>query len=168
MKTRIAISETLPLRQSAFTLLEVAAGTAVMAIVFVTIFSVMQMGLFMTTTSRENVRGTQIMLDKMEGIRLYSPTQLTNSGFLATAFTNWFCETNNIGLANVQGYGVMYTGAITIAPVIFATTYSSNMEQITVNVGWVSGGVGNMAHTRSMSTFYGIKGLYNYVWTNGH
>jgi len=139
-----------------------------MSVVFVSIFSIMTVGLFVSGSSRENLRATQIMLDKMEGIRLYSPAQLTNASFLLQTFTNWFCETNNIGLPNVQGYGVMYTGSITIAPVNFAASYSSNMHQVTVNVGWTSGGQGNMAHTRSMSTFYANQGLYNYVWTNNY
>ena len=143
-------------------------GAAVMTVVFVTIFGVMTMGMFISGTSRENLRATQIMVDKMEGIRLYSPTQLTNTTFLLQSFTNWFSETNNLGLPNVQGYGVMYTGTITIAPVSFTTSYSSNMQQVTVNIGWVSGGQGNIAHTRSMSTFYANQGLYNYVWTNNY
>jgi type II secretory pathway pseudopilin PulG len=155
-------------RESAFTLIEVLMGAAVMSVVFVTIFSIMTVGLSISGNSRENLRATQIMLNKMEGIRLYSPAQLTNTSFLLQTFTNWFSETNNIGLANVQGYGVMYTGSITIAPVNFATSYSSNMQQVTVNVGWVSGGQGNIAHTRSMSTFYANQGLYNYVWTNSY
>ena len=120
----------------------------------------------MSGTSRENVRATQIMLDKMEGVRLYSPTQLTNTTFLVPTFTNWFFETNNIGLASVQGYGVMYTGSIVISPVSFVTSYSSNIQQVTVSIGWVSGGIGNVTHTRSMATFYGNKGMYNYIWTN--
>lgn len=143
-------------------------GAAAMMVVFVTIFGVMTVCLFISSTSRENLRATQIMMDKMEGIRLYSPSQLTNTSFLLQSFTNWASETNNIGLPNVQGYGVMYTGTITIAPVSLATSYASNMHQVTVNVGWVSGGAGNMAHTRSMSTFYANQGLYNYVWTNNY
>ncbi len=143
-------------------------GAAAMMVVFVTIFGVMTVCLFISGTSRENLRATQIMLDKMEGIRLYSPSQLTNTGFLLQSFTNWASETNNIGLPNVQGYRVMYTGTISIAPVNFATSYTSNMHQVTVNIGWVSGGAGDIAHTRSMSTFYANQGLYNYVWTNNY
>jgi type II secretory pathway pseudopilin PulG len=150
MKIWVSINKTPLPRPSAFTLIEVLMGAAVMSVVFVSIFGVLTMGLFVSGTSRENLRATQIMLDKMEGLRLYSPTQLTNTMFLLQSFTNWFSETNNIA----------------IAPVSFAASYSSNMQQVTVNIGWVSGGQGNIAHTRSMSTFYANQGLYNYVWTN--
>jgi hypothetical protein len=168
MKLSLSNNKTSLPRDSAFTLVELLMGAAVMTVVFVTIFGVMTVCLFISGTSRENLRATQIMLDKMEGIRLYSPAQLTNTAFLLQAFTNWASETNNIGLPNVQGFGVMYTGTITIAPVNFATSYTSNMHQVTVNVGWVSGGAGNIAHTRSMSTYYANQGLYNYVWTNNY
>ena len=143
-------------------------GAAVMAVVFVSIFGILTAGLFLTGTSRENLRATQVMQGKMEGIRLFSPTQLTNTTILVQSFTNWFSETNNIGMPNVQGYGIMYTGSIVIAPLSFTTSYSSNMHQVTVNIGWVSSGQGNIAHTRSMSTFYANQGLYNYVWTNNY
>jgi hypothetical protein len=162
----MSINETPARCRLAYTLVEVLMGAAAMVIVFVTIFSVMTACLFMSGTSRENLRATQIMLDKMEGIRLYSPSQLTNTAFLLQSFTNWSSETNNIGMPNVQGYGVKYTGTLTIAPVGFTNSYTSNMHQVTVNLGWVSGGVGNLAHTRSMTTFYANQGLYNYVWTN--
>jgi type II secretory pathway pseudopilin PulG len=168
MKTRVSIHKTPSFRQSAFTLIEVMMGAAVMTVVFITIFGVMTTGLFISQTSRENLRATQIMVDKMEGIRLYSPTQITNSAFLLGSFTNWFCETNNIGMPNVQGYGVKYTGTITISNPPFSTSYSSNMQQVTVNIGWVSTGQGNIAHSRSMITFYANQGLYNYIWTNGY
>jgi Tfp pilus assembly protein PilV len=168
MKLSLSINKTPLPRESAFTLVEVLMGAAVMTVVFVTIFGVMTMCLFVSGTSRENLRATQIMLDKMEGIRLYSPAQLTNTAFLLQAFTNWSSETNNIGLPNVQGYGIMYTGTITIAPVNFATAYTSNMHQVTVNIGWISGGQGDIPHTRNMTTFYASQGLYNYVWTNNY
>ena len=168
MRISVSVNKSGRLRETAFSLIEVIMAAAVMAVVFVSIFAIMTIGLFISGTSRENLRATQVMLDKMEGLRLYSPTQLTNTTLLASSFTNWSCETNNIGMPNAQGYGVQYTGVITIAPVSFTTSYSSNMQEVTVNIGWVSGGQGNIAHTRSLSTFYANQGLYNYVWTNGH
>jgi type II secretory pathway pseudopilin PulG len=168
MKIAVSAKDAIEFRRSAFSLIEVMMGAAVMAVVFGSVFAILTMGLFMTTTSRENLRATRVMQDKMEGVRLFSPTQLTNTTILVQSFTNWFSETNNIGMASVQGYGIMYTGSIVIAPLSFTTSYSSNMQQVTVNIGWVSGGPGNMAHTRSMSTFYANQGLYNYVWTNNY
>src|SRR5579872_7207454 len=99
----------------AFSLIEVAVATAVVLVSFAGIFGVMTMGLSISQASRENLRATQIMLDKMEGVRLYSWSQLTNSSFLIPAFTNWFYETNNVGLSTATGYGIKYTGTVAVA-----------------------------------------------------
>src|SRR5882757_449500 len=79
---------------AAFTLIEVVVAVSVILITFVTIFSIMTMGLSITQLSREDLRATQIMLDKMEGVRLYNWDQLTNSSILQPSFSNWFFETN--------------------------------------------------------------------------
>src|SRR5579872_2835818 len=91
--------------RGAFTLLEVMVSVVVIVIAVVTIFLTMSMGFSMTEASRENLRATQIMLDKMEGIRLYNWSQVTNTGFITPAFTNWFFETNHIGQVNATGNG---------------------------------------------------------------
>ena len=165
-KTKVNVhSGPLP-RQPAFSLVEVLVGTCVMTIVFASIFATLTMSLSTTELSRENLRATQIMLDKMEVLRLYTPTQLTNTTLVVRTFTNWQCETNNIGMPDVQGYGVQYTGSIAITNAPFAASYSSNMQQVTVNLSWVSGGQDNFTHTRSVSTFYANQGLANYISTH--
>ncbi|HWF18970.1 MAG TPA: hypothetical protein VG754_06855, partial [Verrucomicrobiae bacterium] len=89
--------------RQAFTLIEVMVAVCVIIVAVTSIFASMSMGFSMTATSRENLRATQIMLDKVEGIRLYNWSQVTNSAYLIPAFTNWFYETNNIGDANATG-----------------------------------------------------------------
>ena len=81
----------------AFSLIECLVAISVIIISFLTIFGSITFGFTVTQLSRENLRATQILLDKMEGVRLYSWTQLTNSSFLTPVFTNWFYETNDIG-----------------------------------------------------------------------
>src|SRR5438270_649132 len=98
----------------AFSLIELCVAMSIILVTFVTIFASLTMGLSITQTSRENLRATQIMLDKMEGVRLYSWAQVTNSTFLVAPFTNWFFETNNIGLSVAAGNGVQYTGLVTV------------------------------------------------------
>jgi len=48
-----------------------------------------------------------------------------------------------------------------VANVPFSNSYSTNLKQITVTLGWVSG---NMPHTRSMQTYVGQAGMQNYVY----
>ena len=152
--------------REAFTLVEVMIAVLIMAIVFSAVFLSMSMGLSISQASRENLRATQIMMDKMEGVRLYSWTQLNNSSFLISTFTNQFYETNNIGLTTATGSGVIYTGAVAIAACSFSTSYSTNMRSVTVTIGWTSGRSGTTYHTRSMMTYVSMMGLQNYVYND--
>ena len=139
----------------------------VVMVVFVAVFGTMTMGLSTTQASRENLRATQIMLDKMEGIRLYNWTQLTNSSFLVSSFTNWFFETNNIGATSATGNGVMYTGSISVATSTnMPSVYSNAMRVVTVTVGWNSGNwlQSPITHTRSMATYVSQNGMQNYIF----
>jgi prepilin-type N-terminal cleavage/methylation domain-containing protein len=151
--------------QSAFTLIELVVAIAIILIVFVTIFATMTMGLSITQLSRENLRATQIMLDKMEGVRLYSWDQLTNGTILKTTFVNRFFETNNIETTYATGEGITYDGTLEIVPMgtNMSTTYSSQVRKVNVNVTWTSG---NIPRRRSMSTFVSRMGLQNYVYNH--
>ena len=53
--------------------------------------------LMTTNRCRENTRATQVLLDKMECLRLYQWQQLTNPAVLSTTFTNWTYEATNAG-----------------------------------------------------------------------
>src|SRR5258708_35373346 len=125
----------------AFSLIELVIGMAIILVVFITIYGSMTMGLSITQISRENLRATQIMLDKMEGGRLYRWDQLTNSTVLVPSFTNWFIETNNIGQSLAAGNGAQYTGIVQVAAVPMTPSYKDNMRMVTVMVGWTSGGI---------------------------
>lgn len=133
---------------------------AIMLVLFTSLFAGLTMGLSVTQMSRENLRATQIITDKLEGLRLYTWGQLTDPSYLNTSFANYFFETNNIQSTNSQGNGIIYTGTITVTNFPFATSYTTNCRLVTVTVGWSSGGVD---HSRSMVTVYSEKGLQNYV-----
>lgn len=156
--------------QRAFTLLEVMVSVVVIIVAVVTIFLSMSMGFAMTEASRENLRATQIMLDKMEGVRLYNWSQVTNTGFITPAFTNWFFETNHIGQFNAAGNGVAYTGLVQVVSVPFTNSYSAAMVEVDVILGWDTSGsgwvTGTKHHTRSMSTYVALAGMQNYIFNS--
>jgi Tfp pilus assembly protein PilV len=156
--------------QQAFTLIEVMVAVCVIVVAVTTIFASMTLGFSMTESSRENLRATQIMLDKMEGVRLYNWSQVTNSAYLIPAFTNWFYETNNIGEENAAGNGVQYTGLVHVVSVPFTNAYSANMVEVDVLIGWISSGNGwygaNNVHTRTMSTYVSMNGMQNYIYNS--
>lgn len=150
----------------AFTLVEVLIAVGVTLITFVSVFGGISLGISLNELARENMRATQIMVDKMEGVRLYNWSQLTTGNFLSTTFTNWFYDTNNIGLVTAQGNGVKYVGTVSVTPFPYATPYSSSMVKFTVSISWTTAFKTNMVRTRSMSTYVSQSGLQNYVYND--
>ena len=114
------------------TLIELMIGLSIFGILFISLYGGISSGVGIIRTARENLRATQVMLEKMETIRLYSWDQLNQSGFIPTTFTSpyWPAETNS---------GLQYQGTLTITNVSFNEAYSSDMRQVTVTVSWYSG-----------------------------
>jgi hypothetical protein len=114
-------------------------------------------GVLILKLVRENQRATQILIEKVETIRLYSWTQVNTSGFIPSSFTEYFDPQAAQG-----SEGVVYNGAISIGNVPFSTGYSADMKQIQVTLTWSSSDQIN--HTRSTSTFIAKDGIQNYVY----
>ena len=139
------------------TLIEVVVAITILAVMGGGIISSINYGLFMMRLARENARATQIMLEKLETIRLYNWTEVTNAGFVPTTFTDVY---DPQGATNLQG--AVYNGTMTISNVNFSASYSTNMRQFTVTLQWVT--AGRINHNRSMSTYVAQNGLQNYVY----
>jgi hypothetical protein len=146
----------------AWTLAEVAVGSALLAIVFVALYGGMSQSFSLTQCSRENLRATQILLERMEGIRLYNWNQLVYSNWVPAAFTNWYYPLANPG----ESAGIPYTGTMTLTlnpSLTPATTYGDKMCAVSTTVNWVSAGV---PRTRSLTTYVARNGIQNYVYNN--
>ncbi len=138
----------------AMTLIETMIGMAIFGILFISLYAGISSGLAIIRTARENLRATQVMLEKMETIRLYSWDQVTQSGFVPTSFTAPFWPADG-------GSGLQYQGTLTITNVSFTESYSTNMRQVVVSVRWNSG---NIVHRREMRTMVSRHGLQNYIY----
>jgi hypothetical protein len=152
MKTN---SENLRDRTLGFAISEALVATAVIGIVFVSLYTAISSGLGFVQMSRENLRGTQILQEKMETIRLYTWDQITTPGFIPTNFVDYFIATTN------TSRGLTYTGQVTIAAAPVTEAYSNDLKQVTINLSWKSGRV---VRARQMSTFVGRYGLQNYIY----
>jgi len=119
----------------------------------------MSSGYTFTQVAREDLRATQIMLEKMEVIRLYSWDQINGSNGYAipTTFTNTYYPPG-IGTSP----GLTYNGTLAILPVSFTNAeYATNMCQIQVSVSWPSG---KTTRTRTMNTYVGQYGMQSYIY----
>ena len=140
----------------AFTLVETIIASAVMGTVLVSIYGGITAGFALTQSARENLRATQIMVEKFETIRLYTWDQINTSGFIPVTFTNYYFEgqgsTNN---------GFPYVGTVSITNTTLTSSYADNMKMVTIQLTWSPG---NFQRTRVMSSFVARNGLQTYVY----
>src|SRR5207253_9804315 len=83
---------------SAFTLAEVMVSAAVLGIGLVSLYGGFSSGFAIVRLNRENLRGTQILEEKMDMIRLYNWDQVINQpaiNYLPANFTAPFYATNS-------------------------------------------------------------------------
>src|SRR5215831_4668811 len=121
------------LRKLAYTLVEVVICVALMVICFVSLYGGMSTGFALTQGSRENLRATQIMLEYMEGIRLFNWNQLLYSNWIPSTFTNYYYPLAAPG----ESQGIPFYGTVTVTPnpALNPTAwYSTNMAAVTVGV----------------------------------
>jgi type II secretory pathway pseudopilin PulG len=148
-------------RQQAWTMAEVMVTVVVVAIVFVSLFAGFGYGFSTIRATREDLRATQILTQKIEGIRLCTWDQLNNQ-----------CPTNfqdsYVALGSTNS-GLTYYGTIskTRNPNL-PVGYRTNVLLVTVTVTWTTPAAGAhdpaISHTRSMQTQSALYGLQNYLY----
>jgi type II secretory pathway pseudopilin PulG len=152
--------------QRAFTLVEAMCAAAIAAIIVLALFSGLSSGFTLTQMERENLRATQIALARVEGLRLYawSSNQLFSPQMLPNTFTDYYYPS---GLGGFSSNNTMYTGSVTIANVTLnpSASYSTNMQEIIVKVGWKDVFYGRTnTHVRTFNTYVARYGIQNYVY----
>lgn len=163
-----------------YTLVEIVIAIVLLSVVVGALYSGMVYGMRQTQYSRENVRATQVMVEKLEQLRLYPAYKLTSyfdpddgedpmDPFDAedphraeddeavfnvpTTFTVPFKP----GATNAGD--LIFTGTFTIATnVSFAEPYKNDMVLVTVGLTWNSRG---RLQTRQMQTYFAKYGMQN-------
>jgi prepilin-type N-terminal cleavage/methylation domain-containing protein len=148
-----------------YTLSEVMVGAAVFGIVATTLCAGFNSGFCLIQSTRENLRATQIMLQKMEAVRLFTWSQVGDTtNYLKSTFTEVY---DPMGAAKNCG-GPQYTGTVTASvPAVGALpeAYRTNMRTITVSVSWTTySGTKATKHQREMQTRVARNGMQNYIW----
>ena len=143
--------------ESGMTLVDVVMAVAVLGIMASGIFGSFRYGFFTLQLVRENQRATQIILEKVETIRLYNWDQIqpTNS-FIPATFTDVYDPQAATG-----AQGTTYTGTVTVAHCPLVTSYAANLRQLTVTLNWTTR---DIPHTRSLTTYIAKDGIQNYVY----
>src|SRR6185312_482130 len=131
-----------------FSLVEVMMAALIGAVIFIALFSGMTQGFNIVQHQRNGLRATEIIVNKIEGIRLCAwgstatNSQLFNTAIIPTTFTDYFYP---LGLGSFPASNVVYNGTINIQGTNFtfydfngtnttAPTYRTNMAQVVVMV----------------------------------
>jgi prepilin-type N-terminal cleavage/methylation domain-containing protein len=135
----------------AFTLVEVTISMGLLGLVLSILYNGITAGFFTVRMGRENLRATQILLEKAETLRLYSWAQITNKAYIKTNFSAPF-DPNS-----VSGKGCVYSGTIEIVPAALDTDYTADMRLVTIRVNWKTGGLNRTREFRSFVSRYGMQ-----------
>src|SRR5262245_26174733 len=93
-----------------FSLIEMMVAVAVIGVVAIGLYSGLAFGFSNVQLARENLRATQILIEKAETIRLYTWTQITKPDYIPDKFTATY-DPSGTG----SGQGVVYTGKMEIS-----------------------------------------------------
>ncbi len=141
-------------RAAAFTLMEVVVAVLVLTTISTAFYLGLSTCFSVVKTSREDVRATQIMMQKLEAVRLCTWSELTNFSFMEPYDPTG--TTNNSA-------GVYFFGTVTKGAVGLSTSYANNMCAVTVNLVWTNTAK-SQVYNRQMQTYYARYGLQTYIW----
>ncbi|MEY2408505.1 MAG: hypothetical protein QOF48_1175 [Verrucomicrobiota bacterium] len=155
MNSRLNIKE---YRHSGFTLAEVIVAMGIIGVLTVALYSGMTSATFSVRLARENLRATELLVEKTDGLRLYTWDQLNDPTYMPTNFTASYYDN---GTTNNTSPGITYSGSIKVSPFPTADrNYSNDMRVVTITINWTSG---KLPRTRTLNTYYGRYGIQNYV-----
>ena len=155
--------------QGASAMIEVLVGLCILIVVLVSLFAGLSGSFGVTQVARENLRATQIMLERMEGLRLHTWNQLLYSNMIPASSTTSYYPLAGSG----QSTGITYRVdmAVTNAAMNPPTTYQDRMRAIQVTVWWTNyyGSARKtnvLVRSRTMTTYTARDGVQNYVYDN--
>jgi hypothetical protein len=151
----------------ASTLIEVLVAGVLLIVVAASLYGTFSSGFYLIQSTRENLRATQILVQKTEAIRLFTWSQINDTNqYLKPSFIESYdplSATN--GTAGVQYVG--FVSARVPASGDLPEAYRTNMRTITVSLYWTNyNGASRIEHKRVMQTRVGRNGMQNYIWGN--
>jgi prepilin-type N-terminal cleavage/methylation domain-containing protein len=143
-----------------FTLVEVMVASLLLGILVLSLLGAFSSGLSVVQAARENMRASQIMVQKMETVRLFTWNQTTNTAIAPTNFVALYDPT-------VTNSGTIYRGEYRVsrAPESIPIAYRDKMRQVTVMLYWTNyNGNRIRVQSRDVQTFVARYGMQNYVY----
>jgi hypothetical protein len=150
--------------EKGYTFAEVLVSAAILGFATTSLYGAFSAGFCVIQSARENLRATQILVQKTEAIRLFTFSQICNTNYLKPEFVEPY---DPLGAANNCG-GAKYTGRVSasVPPVgDLPEAYRTNMQTITITVYWTNlSGAKSIVNKREMQTRVARNGMQNYIW----
>ena len=182
MKLLKLISRRTARRLHGFTIAEAVVGMGVLGILIMALYAGLSSGFTAVQVGREDMRATQILVKKMDQIRLFNWDQIATNNAIPTAFFEAFnpadpTPTNNVTAGHGNGNGnngngngnqgqvipLVFKGTVTMSAFPDNTpAYNSDMRQVTIQIDWQA--ASGMSRSRSLTTFVSHYGLQNYIF----
>jgi type II secretory pathway pseudopilin PulG len=159
-KMQLSIAKTRKCRGlMGFTLSELMVAMGIGSFVFISLYAGVTHSVAAVQRAKENLRATQIIMEKFEVIRLYNWSQINTPGFIPSQFTEYYRPAAD-SIDN-KDVGVRYQGTLTLTNADVSPAYSNTMKKVVAEVSWATGSVTN---TRTMETFVSEHGIQNYLY----
>lgn len=147
-------------RLAAFTLIESMISMVIGGVMLTALYSTFVFGCGAVKLDREDLRATQILLQRMETLRLTSFSAIQNG--TVTEYYDPSGQTNNRGGA--QYTITIATNAPTAADMpVQPVYYMSKMRKITATATWTNA---NQLRTRSLQTYASQAGIQSYIYSH--
>jgi len=146
-------------RESAQNLPEAIIAVALVGTMLVSLYAGFSSGFTIVRSTRENLRATQILVQRMEAIRLYTWNELLyTNNFNNTTFVESY---DPLGALSGTGGGTVYSGTILLdVPDDLPAAYRSDMRTVTISVFWTNNLGGEpVTHSRQMQSCVARFGL---------
>ena len=154
-----------------FTLPEVMVSILLTTIMVTSLYAGITSTYKIAHQTRDVARATQLMVDTMEIMRLYTWEELNTPGFVPGNFNavldgDYRKETSADGQPKtLEQYGSSGTrtanATVTIADASFTSSYSTNIKEITIVVTWENGG---LQQVREMKTLVARNRIQSYIY----
>ena len=171
MRVRMITGQGVSARRHAFTLVEASVAMLILGVMLIALYAGLTWCTASVRIARENLRATQIIVEKMEVVRLLTWDQLNSTNVLPTQFTAPYVatasstknNTNNVNFAVTNSGGFVYYGTIKIVPPLetqLLAGYTNDMRVVSVEIYWTNR---SLPHTRMIKSYVSRYGIQNYA-----
>jgi len=143
----------------AFTLTEVLVAMAMVGIGVGALSAALLSGFRTVQLSREDLRATQVMVELMDTLRLYSWDQITDPTFTPKHFDIPY---DPVAATNGTGSAFIYKCEMNVKKGPPGVEYDDHMKTVTLEIQWQNGT--KRKRTRTFVTYVTQNGLQSYIY----